>query len=202
MAKRTTTSEVDLIKELGPETDLELRLLQQAEVQQGMLWGVPRYGHPEGEVFRHVKEVLDNIDALPDLDTSDRRKLRLIAFIHDTFKYKEDKSVPRNWNYHHAVLARRYLAQFVDDEQLLNLVQYHDEIYYIWRDQVIFKEEERAAKRMAHLLKRIDGANQLYYLFFKCDSCTGDKNPAPVQWVEENFPGIEPVYLPGDSPLR
>jgi hypothetical protein len=196
MAKRTSASEIDLIEALRPETDLELLLLQQPEVQAGMLWGVPRYGHPEGEVYRHVQEVLRNIDSLPALSPSEREWLRLIAFIHDTFKYQEDKSVPRNWNYHHAVLARRYLARFVEDKQLLNLVQYHDEIYYIWRDEVIFNEKDRAARRMDHLLNRIAGANQLYYLFFKCDSCTGDKNPAPVHWVEKHFPGIEPVHFP------
>ena len=185
----------DLAAELSPETDLERLLLQQPEVQEGLLWGVPRYGHPEGEVYRHVKEVLDNINALPNLSTADRRYLRLIAYIHDTFKYQEDKSPPRRWEQHHAVLAKRFLARFTEDQLLLTLVQYHDEVYYIWRDEVIFNEKIRAAQRLEHLLNRLEGANQLYYLFFKCDTCTGDKNPAPIHWVEANFPGIEPVEL-------
>ncbi len=180
---------------LQPETELEHLLLNDSRIRTGMMWGVPRYGHPEGEVFKHVREVLDNIDRLPPIAGDVRERLRLIAFVHDTFKYKELKTEPRDWSYHHAVLARRYMEQWTDDLTLLNIIQYHDEVYYIWRDTTIYKETERAAHRMKHLLHRIAGSNQLYYLFFKCDSETGDKNPAPVQWVEAHFPGIHAVQF-------
>ncbi|PSR15278.1 MAG: hypothetical protein DA408_01325 [Bacteroidetes bacterium] len=194
MLKNTTADKVDLIAELRPETELEHHLLVQAPVQEGMHWGVPRYGHPEGEVYKHVKEVLDNINQL-DTTPAQRESLRLIALIHDTFKFQEDKEHPRNWHRHHAVLARRYMEQFTDDHLLLNLIQYHDEAYYIWRDTVVYKKDTQAALRMERLLQRIEGRSQLYYLFFKCDSLTGDKNPAPIRWVEANFPDISPVVL-------
>lgn len=180
---------------LQPETELEHQLLNHPQVQTGMMWGVPRYGHPEGEVYKHVREVFDNIDKLPTLSAEVRRQLRLIALIHDTFKFKEQKTEPRNWIFHHAVLARRFMEQWTNDATLLNIIQYHDEAYYIWRDITIYKETERAARRMAHLLNRLNGSNQIYYIFFKCDSETGDKNPAPVKWVESNFPGITPVVF-------
>ena len=32
---------------------------------------------------------------------------------------------------------------------------------------------------------------QLYYLFFKCDTQTGDKTQAPLKWFEREVPGIE-----------
>jgi hypothetical protein len=192
--KPRTTQSVDLIAELRPETDLELLLLDQDEVQIGMLWGVPRYGHPEGEVYKHVRDVFDNIDKL-NISLVERAFLRIIAIMHDAFKYQEDKSLPRNWRRHHAVLARDFMRNFTDDQLLLNFIQYHDEAYYIWRDKAVFKETDRAVRRMQHLLEKIDGHNQLYYLFFKCDSETGDKNKAPILWVEANFPGISPVVL-------
>jgi len=192
--KPQRTNSVDLISELRPETDLEHLLLEQDEVQEGMLWGVPRYGHPEGEVYRHVKDVLDNIDKLR-VSATERAFLRIVAIIHDIFKYQEDKTLPRNWHKHHAVLARNYMRSFTDDQLLLNFIQYHDEAYYIWRDMTVYNEAERASTRMQHLLGKINGHNQLYYLFFKCDSETGDKNPAPVQWIELNFPGITPIVL-------
>lgn len=192
--KPQTTDSVDLIAELRPETDLERLLLAQELVQEGMLWGVPRYGHPEGEVYKHVKDVLANIDKL-HISAADRTFLRIIAMIHDTFKFQEDKSRPRNWRRHHAVLARDFMRGFTDDQILLNFIQYHDEAYYIWRDLAVYHETERANIRMQHLLGKIGGHNQLYYLFFKCDSETGDKNPAPILWVEANFPGVNPVSL-------
>jgi hypothetical protein len=185
---------IDLAAELQPETPLEEQLLQHPLMVEGMMWGVPRYGHPEGEVYKHVKEVLANIDRL-ELDDRQRKWLRIVALTHDTFKFKEDKREPRNWARHHAVLARRFLEQYVDDIALLNIVQNHDEAYYIWRDTVVYKNPDRGALRMKRLLDRIKGQNQIYYLFFKCDTQTGDKNPAPIKWVEENFPGVTPVAL-------
>lgn len=194
MRNKPSTKTIDLAQELGVETTLEKKLLEHPLMIEGMFWGVPRYGHPEGEVYKHVKEVLENIDLL-ETSPKEREWLRIIAFVHDTFKFQEDKRKPRNWHRHHAVLARRFLEQFVDSTALLNIVQNHDEAYYIWRDTAIYKEPEKAALRMERLLDRIQGHNQIYYLFFKCDTQTGDKNPAPMKWVEENFPGIQPVKL-------
>lgn len=194
MGKGLSANKVDLAAVLHPETDFEKELLRHPMIIEGMHWGVPRYGHPEGEVYKHVQEVLANIDKL-EVDAKTREKLRIIAFTHDTFKYRESKRHPRNWHQHHAVLARRFLEAYIDDQVLLNIVQNHDEIYYIWRDTVVYKEPERAAARMERLVDRLKGEHQLYYLFFKCDTMTGDKNPAPIKWVEDNFTGIQPVKL-------
>lgn len=192
--KPLINNEIDLLEELRPETELEKLLLSQQEVQEGMLWGVPRYGHPEGEVYKHVKDVLANIDKLA-VTTKERTFLRIIAITHDTFKYQEDKSRPRNWSRHHAVLARNFMRDFTKDQLLLDFIQYHDEAYYIWRDGNVYNKPEQAAIRLEKLLTKLNGHNQLYYLFFKCDSETGDKNPAPVLWVETNFPDVTPVVL-------
>lgn len=54
-----------LIRLIKPETELERELLHTPEFQVGMCWGEPRFGHPEGKVGLHVREVLDNIDATP-----------------------------------------------------------------------------------------------------------------------------------------
>lgn len=194
MGNGSSKNKLDLVKALGLETAFERELIRDPEMVNGMFWGEPRYGHPEGEVYKHVKEVLDNIDKL-EVNEETRTKLRIIALTHDTFKYRENKNSPRNWNQHHAVLARRFMERYTDDHILLNIIQNHDEVYYIWRDTVIFKQAERAAARMERLIDRLQGAHQLYYLFFKCDTMTGDKNPAPIKWVEENFPGIQPVVL-------
>lgn len=194
MRNKTSAKTIDLAEELGVETALERVLIEHPLMKEGMHWGIPRYGHPEGEVYKHVKEVLANIDCLK-ISEKEREWLRIIALVHDTFKFQEDKREPRNWHRHHAVLARRFLEQYVEEEVLLNIIQNHDEVYYIWRDIVLFKQQERGMQRMERLLDRLQGHNQLYYLFFKCDTQTGDKNPAPIKWVEEHFPGVTPVKL-------
>lgn len=183
-------SKIDLTTELSPETWLEHQLLRHPEFVQGLLWGIPRYGHPEGEIYRHVREVLNNIDQLP-IDATTRQKLRLIAFVHDTFKHREDKSHPRDWSKHHGTLARRFTEQFIDDRILLEIIEHHDEAYYCWRAIQLYEQKEAGNERLQKLFDTVGNELQLYYLFFKCDTRTGDKNQAPLKWFEKNIAGID-----------
>ncbi len=177
---------------LRPETDIEHRLLSAPEFVTGLQWGIPRYGHPEGEVYKHVREVLDNIDRL-QLTAADRERLRLIAFAHDTFKYAEDKSHPRDWSKHHGILARQFLERFTNDGAVLRITEWHDEAYYCWRFIHLFEVPQKGAYRLEQLLNLIGPYRQLFYLFFKCDTCTGDKNLAPLKWFEQSIAGIDIV---------
>ncbi|MGB3801399.1 MAG: hypothetical protein WA952_16395 [Lewinella sp.] len=177
---------------LQPETELEARFLEDEEFRRGLTWGLPRYGHPEGTIWAHIQEVNENIDALP-VDAETRRKLRTICWVHDTFKHVEHRGNPRDWSKHHSVYARNYLAHFVDDPLLLNVVELHDEAYYCWRLAHLYNDYHESERRMADLRERVGKYWQLYYLFFKCDTSTGDKNPAPLIWFEETAEDINIV---------
>ena len=104
-----------IIEVLKPETGLEYTLLQTPEFVEGMYWGKPRYGHPEGEVLYHVREVLDNVDRLSKITLTERTKLRLVAITHDTFKFAEIKANPRDWNLHHGMVSRQFIQQYIED---------------------------------------------------------------------------------------
>ena len=117
---------------LQPESPLERNLLSTVEFRHGLLWGEPRFGHPEGKVALHVREVLDNIDLIPRLSTEQRIQLRLIALAHDTFKYAEDRSRPRDWQKHHGHLARRFMETYTSDRAILDVIETHDDAYYAW----------------------------------------------------------------------
>lgn len=178
---------------LQPETTLERNLLATAEFRHGLLWGEPRFGHPEGKVALHVREVLDNIERVPNLPALQREQLRLIALTHDTFKYAEDRSRPRDWQKHHGLLARRYLETYTSDRAVLDVIETHDDAYYAW-----LAERHGTApggKSLGALLERMDYCLQLYYLFFKCDTQTGDKTQAPLKWFERMVAGIDVVMV-------
>ncbi|MFT5167225.1 MAG: hypothetical protein ACI8P3_002462 [Saprospiraceae bacterium] len=180
-------------KFLKPETVLEKALLDSSEFQEGLLWGKPRYGHPEGEVLFHIKEVLDNIEKLP-VDKPTRSKLRLIAFVHDIFKYAEDKGgSDRDWSRHHSVLARQFMENHISDQIILDVIELHDEVYYCWRLKMLYNKVEEGNARLKAFKARIGDNIQLYYLFFKCDTLTGDKTQSPLYWFEVNTTGIEIV---------
>jgi len=185
-------NKVNYIAELKPEDDLELALLNDPEFISGLDWGLPRYGHPEGEVYRHISEVLDNIDKIK-LDPESRRILRIIAFAHDTFKHIEHKGNPRDWSRHHSVLAAQYLSKYTDNKIILDITELHDEAYYSWRMEYLYHQYDEGQARLKKLLQRIGDNIQLYYLFFKCDTRTGDKTQAPVMWFEQTIRKIEIV---------
>lgn len=175
---------------LQPETSLERHLLTLPEFVKGLYWGVPRYGHPEGEVYKHVREVLDNINDL-SLSTYTRTQLRLVAFVHDTFKYAEDKTLPRDWSKHHGSIARRFMEDFIEDKILLNIIELHDEAYYCWRALQLHNQLQVGELRLQRLFEAVGDEIQLYYLFFKCDTRTGDKNQAPLKWFEKILPVLK-----------
>ncbi len=188
---------------LQPETELEHHLLSLPEVQHGLRWGRPRAGHPEGQVAFHVREIFDNIECIEGLSEEMRRQLRLVALIHDTFKYAEGRERPRNWEQHHAVLARKFLEQFTDDAAVLDVVEVHDDGYYAW---VAHKSEafrsQNPHKTLEHLHKRIAHCLPLFYAFFKCDTYTGDKLQSPILWFEENTPGLDFLSIPRERLLN
>jgi len=175
-----------------PETDLERHLLWAPEFRHGLLWGEPRFGHPEGQVALHIREVLDNIDGVPSLSKHERVQLRLIALVHDTFKYAEDRSRPRDWSKHHGLLARHFLEPYTSDTSVLDVVETHDDAYYAWLDaRHAFRNAVPNGKSLSKLLQRVGYCLQLYYTFFKCDTQTGDKTQASVKWFERTVEGIQ-----------
>lgn len=179
---------------IRPETDLEKALIDAPEFREGLLWGKPRYGHPEGKVLYHIQEVLANVDKITD-DPIIRKQLRLITLVHDTFKYAEDKirGKNRDWSKHHAVIARNFMEKYTSDQGVLEVIELHDEAYYCWRLKMLYNRVEEGNIRLNKFIARIDQNIQLYYLFFKCDTKTGDKTQSPLYWFETNIEGIEIV---------
>jgi hypothetical protein len=73
---------------------------------------------------------------------------------------------------------------------LLKLIAWHDEAYYIWRMMYPYQQPIQGQVRLEHLLHVLENDLQLYYIFFKCDTSTGDKNSAPLKWFEKSVKDI------------
>lgn len=186
---------LDFIRDfVRPETALEKAIIQDEAWIEGAFWGEPRPGHPEGKIIYHISEVLNNVDKVCT-DKVLRQQLRIITLIHDTFKHKEEKTRPRkDWTKHHAVFAARFAENFISEQHLLDIIELHDEAYYAWGAFHYKKDEARAMKKLEALIQRVGIENmQLFYLFFKCDTGTGDKTQAPIKWFEERMKEIEIV---------
>jgi hypothetical protein len=169
-----------------PENDLERRIAADPEWLAGLDYGRPRRGHPEGAVRHHIRDVLANVDAV-SLDEDDRRRLRLAALAHDTFKYRAPESTARvGTPGHHGSLAARFLERIgVDDAELGEVVEWHDEAFAAWMGSR--RNRARAEARARELLARLGPGLPLYLRFFRADNATEGKTPQPVEWFERQL---------------
>jgi hypothetical protein len=168
---------------IEPENEVERRIVAEPTWLAGAHWGEPRPGHPEGTVWLHVVEVLANIDRQrPDAEV--RRKLRLVALVHDSFKCQVDRSRPRVGDNHHAVIARRFAERFTDDEDVLEITELHDDAYNAWALGHRHGQWATAESRARRLIARLGRRLPLYLAFYRADNETGDKSPASREWFE------------------
>lgn len=192
-------TEQDIPVLLSPETDLERLILTMPEIIEGLMWGVPRFGHPEGKVVYHVREIYDNIDNLSPAPTPENRiKLRIITLLHDTFKFREDKSIPRDYTKYHALLARKFAEANIPeitDLNILNIIEQHDEAYYCWRLHTSLNNQSLSDEKLNILLDKIKDCPDMYFTFFLCDTSTGDKTQAPLKWYRKTVLDTPEVFI-------
>ena len=108
----------ELIRGFVPETELERRVTEDPVVVEGLAWGKPRSGHPEGPVGNHVADLLAAIDAWGEEEPR-RGDLRFIAIVHDALKFRVQEWLPHASVNHHALRARRFAEGYTSDERLL-----------------------------------------------------------------------------------
>jgi hypothetical protein len=165
------------------ETPLEAMICANPEWQKGAAWGQSRLGHPEGQVASHIAEVLENVNRHAT-SAEERTDLRLIALIHDTFKYRVNPDRPKSGENHHAMIARRFAERYLDDQVLLDIIELHDEAYNSWQLGERKGRWEEAEARAARLVSRLGKALPLYVRFYRCDNETGSKSMASLRWFE------------------
>jgi hypothetical protein len=133
-------------------------------------WGQPRRGHPEGTVRAHINELERNLNRLRRRLTDEECwKQKLLIHTHDSFKTEAQAGVMISHPRSHASLARAFLAEFCRDEDLLAMVQLHDEPYALYQQQ-----QRRAivdAVRFEKLMASIRDW-RLFSAFLLIDGCT------------------------------
>ena len=169
-----------------------LRVIQHdPRYQRNLDWGEPRPGHPEGSIRAHLAELEANIDRLrPRLSETDAAKLCVLVHVHDTFKGEAADGARITDPHSHASLARAFLAEFCGDADLLNIVQFHDEPYALWR---------RVHHGHAFPRERFDALVALirdwdvFLAFLIVDGCTAGKGREPLHWFFGEVAGRVPT---------
>jgi hypothetical protein len=150
---------------------------------EGLAWGEPRRGHPEGSVGAHVAHLLETIDDSGEQGER-RSELRLLALIHDSLKYRVRDVLPKRGENHHALRARRFAEGYVDDERLLAVLEQHDRPYALWRR--MRRTGAPDDDRFDAMLERVPDLS-LFLRFVELDGSTEGKNPEPLRWLREQL---------------
>ena len=173
----------ELIPGFRPENELERAVTADERLVEGMAWGEPRSGHPEGRVGAHVGDLLRTLDGW-DEPAERRSLLRFVAIVHDAFKNRVRNYLPRTGENHHAMRARRFAEGFTDDERLLATIELHDRPYQIWRRMRRKGSLDRSA--FEEMLARVPD-RELFLRFIELDGSTDGKNPEPIRWFRDEM---------------
>jgi hypothetical protein len=174
----------ELLPGFTPENELEDAVTKDRDLLDGLAWGQPRYGHPEGRVAQHVSDLLEVVDERCEQDDERRSQLRFVVLVHDSMKYRVRDWLPKTGENHHAMRARRFAERYTKDERLLSTIELHDRPYAIWRRmQRKGHLDEHAFDDM--MAKVADP--QLFMIFVEIDGSTEGKNPEPIEWFREQL---------------
>jgi len=144
-------------------------------------YGEPRLGHPEGKVKSHISELEINLEKLkPRLPKPEYYwKLKFLIHVHDTFKAESSRDVPILDPNSHASLAKSYAEEFINDRDLLNMMQFHDQNYALWKQ---FESNGNYSKQdFKNLLDTIKDWD-LFLIFNIIDGNTSGKEHSKLVW--------------------
>ncbi len=166
-----------------PENELEREVTADPVLLEGLAWGKPRRGHPEGTVGAHVADLLETIDRWGETGRR-REELRFLALVHDAFKYRVKNWLPHTGENHHATRARRFAEGYTADERLLATIEQHDRPYSLWRKmRRRGRVDDHAIDAMIDRIPDLD----LFLRFVELDGSTEGKNHEPIRWLKSEL---------------
>ena len=174
--------------------EIVTRILADPTYQKNIEYGRPRPGHPEGKVRFHIADLEANLERLRQRGISDEEywKLKFLIHVHDTFKAEAKKNAPFLHPRSHATLARQFAARFTDDKDLLNMVQYHDQNYYLWLDYL--RNGSLDSTTFQTLLDTIQDWD-LFLMFTIIDGRTAGKDKNKLGWFIDEVRKHKPTRV-------
>jgi hypothetical protein len=158
------------------------KILADPRYQRNIEYGEPRSGHPEGRIKFHIADLENNLERLSARSISSLSywKLKFLIHVHDSFKGEVDPASPFSYQHNHEALAREYASQFINDIDLLNMLQYHDANYSLWKQ--LSKSGNYDLPRFQNLLDTIHDW-ELLLMFIIIDGYTKGKDPLKIEWL-------------------
>jgi len=172
------------------------RIFDDDRYVRGINWGNKRKGHSEGTIAAHIEDLLVNARAISsDLTGTQQAKLELFIHTHDTFKGEAHRGVSIEDSHSHASIARAFVEDYIGKTDLSNIIQYHDELYALWRK--VLRDEELDSDRYEKLISRISDWDT-FITATLVDNITDSKSLEPTLWAIKQVDNDERVQLSFD----
>jgi hypothetical protein len=157
------------------------KVMADSRYKKNVEYGTPRSGHPEGKVKCHITDLETNLESLRHrlLQEEDYWKLKFLIHVHDTFKAEAIEGASSIDPLSHGSLARAFAGEFTSDTDLLNIIQYHDENYALWKQ---FRDtgsyDNQRFRDLLNMIKDWD----LFLAFTIVDGYTKGKDLEKLPW--------------------
>jgi len=157
------------------------QIINDARYLKNIEYGKPRPGHPEGKVKYHIVEMEENLEVLKRRGISEEQywKLKFLIHVHDTFKADAVPDSAIMDPDSHSSLARKFASEFTNDGDLLNMIQYHDVNFALWKQ--FSRTGSYDFERFSTLLTTIMDWD-LFLMFLILDGSTKGKDPTRTMW--------------------
>lgn len=157
------------------------KIMADPRYRKNIEYGEPRSGHPEGKVKYHIAELEEKLEKFASHGISEEGywKLKFLIHVHDTFKADAIPDSPILSPDSHASLAKKFAAEFSDDEDLLNMIQFHDVNFAFWKQFAATSSYD--VQRFENLLETIRDWD-LFLMFIIIDGSTDGKDPDKIRW--------------------
>jgi hypothetical protein len=160
--------------------DIVARVITDPRYGRNIEYGEPRSGHPEGKVKYHFAELEEKLEKFATHISEEHYwKLKFLIHVHDTFMADAipDSSIASPNS--HASLVRAFASEFTNDSDLLNMIQFHDVNYALWKDYAATGSYD--LEQLSRLLEQIVDWD-LFLLFLIIDGGTKGKEPEKLYW--------------------
>jgi len=157
------------------------QVVADSRYQKNTEFGESRSGHPEGKVKNHIVDLEANLEKLSHRINSQETywKLKFLIHVHDTFKADAVSGVQAIDPQSHESLARVFASEFTNDDDMLNIIQFHDENYALWKQ---FRSSgQYDVQHLQFLLNKIQDWD-LYLTFTIIDGYTKGKDIEKLPW--------------------
>lgn len=160
--------------------EIVARVVTDPRYLKNIEYGEPRSGHPEGKVKYHLADLETNLEKLaPRISDKQYWKLRFLIHVHDTFKADAIPDSRIESPHSHASLARKFAAEFTEEDDLLNMIQFHDVNFALWKQYLATGSYK--TERFLRLLDTIQDWD-LFLMFLILDGCTPGKDRHMIRW--------------------